>query len=183
MTLKEDLAAVEAELKRLEARKRELYDLSIKAPAHEKLCMDSIAEMLAEPFGELELPIEVTGLHFTGKTIRENGYPKRSLVRIRPCGAEFEQRTFLGLYLGDVATTMGCSFNRETGVLELFLAHHNPAIWIPSRQRIVFGYESWWGPIESAEQLRAITNESIDGLWYVQALKALSSNGEKDVQG
>lgn len=186
MTIKEELASVEAEVERLENRKRELYQLSIQAPSHEKLCEDHLARMLGEPpfFKPLALPIEVTGIQFSGRPAIENGYPKRKLVRIRPCAAEFDGKTFLGLYLGDLARTIGVSFNRETGVLEVDLSHHNPAIWIPSLERIIYGYESWWGPIESEDQLRAITTESINSIWYVQALKALMTPPqEKHAEG
>lgn len=34
--------------------------------------------------------------------------------------------------------------------------------------------------IESEEQLRKISDEAIDGIWYVQALKALNGNGEAE---
>jgi hypothetical protein len=157
--MKEELAAIDAEIERLENRRRELYQLSTQAPSHEKLCEDNLARLIAEPdlFKALAFPIEVTGVQFTGKYGLENGYPKRKLVRIRPCAEEFSGKTFLGLYLGDLARTMGVSFNPETGVLEVFLSHHNPAIWVPSLERIIYGFESWWGPIESEEQLRAIT--------------------------
>lgn len=181
MTPKEELASIDAEIERLDNRKRELYALSIAAPAHEKICDNYLAELLAEGglFKDLALPIEVTGIHFTGRTAIENGYPKRKLVRIQPCAEEYSGKTFLGLYLGDLARTMGVSYNPETGVLEAYLSHHNPAIWIPSLERIVFGFESWWGPIESEEQLRAITTETIDSVWYVQAMKALVTGSKE----
>lgn len=185
MTLKEELAEVDAELERLEALKRELYARSLEAPAHEKICADYIASLYAEPlpFKELKYPIEVRGITFTGQTWVVDGYPNRSLVRVRPCAAEYENKTFLGLYLGDVAQTMGCSFNQESGVLEVFLSHHNPAIWIPSRRRVVFGCESWWGPIRSEQELTTITDETIDGLWYVQAMRELQKKTGDDVEG
>lgn len=183
MNLKEELARTDAELQCLEARKRELYRLSVEAPENEKICADYMAEVLGEPslFKEIQYPLEITGISFSGK-IAESGHRPRGLVSIRPCGKEFGGKTFLGLYLGDYARSMGCSLNPSTGVLEVYPASHNPAIWIPSLERIVFGCESWWGAIESEEQLRTITNETIDGIWYVQALKHLTARwkGEGD---
>lgn len=175
MIIKEELASIDAEIERLETRRRELYQLSIQAPSHEKVCEDQLARMLAEPslFKNLAYPIEITGVQFTGRYGIENSYPKRELVRIRPCAKEFGGKTFLGLYLGDIARTMGVSFNRETGVLEVFLARHNPGIWVPSLERIIYGFESWWGPIESEDQLAEITDDSISKVWYVQAMKAM----------
>lgn len=177
MNLKEELQQVEAELARLEERKRRLYELSVQAPEHEKLCENGLAEMLAEPelVRSVRYPIEVTGIHFAGGLGPSPGLRKCGLVRVRPCAEEFEGKTFLGLYIGDLARSVECSYNRQSGVLQVSAGHENPAIWIPSRERLVFGYESWWGPLKSEDQLREITSEQIDGIWYVQALKALVS--------
>lgn len=179
MTSKEELASLEQEIKRLEARKRDLYRQSVDAPESEKLCENYFAEMLAEPevFKTLEYPIEINGITFTGE-FRSRSYVKPgSLVRVRPCAAEFESKTFLGVYLGDYARSVGCSRNSKTGVLEVYVSGHNPTIWIPSRQSIVYGFNSWWGKIETEEQFREISDEAIDGVWYVQALKSLQKEG------
>ena len=52
---------------------------------------------------------------------------------------------------------------------------------MPDLKRLVMGYESWWGIIESEEQLRQITNFDIENIWYVKALKALSDEKQKVV--
>lgn len=178
MTPREVLEQINAEIEALEERKRQLYEQSMSAPESEKLCEDSIAHMLAEPpfFEGIGYPLEVSGISLQAGQLLKRGYPKRELVCIRPCAAEFEGKTFLGLYLGDLARSMGCSINRKTGVLQVYACGHNPAIWIPSLQRIVFGLESWWGPIESEDQLAEITDESIGKVWYVQATKAMLGN-------
>ena len=51
----------------------------------------------------------------------------------------------------------------------------NPAIFIPSLNKIVWGYGSWWGEIASAEKLHQITDSDIQNVWYVRALKQLQS--------
>lgn len=180
MTLNEELKAIEADLKRLEDRKRQLYRLSVEAPENEKICEDHLAEMLGEPeiFKTLRYPIEINGITFSGTLHDARGRLKPGrLVRIRPCGKEFDAKTFLGLYLGDYARSVGCARNVKTGILEVYVGGHNPAIWIPSRGCIVYGFESWWGAIETEAQLKDLTNEAIDGIWYVQALKALTTAG------
>jgi hypothetical protein len=191
MTPREELEQVDTEIKRLEERRRELYERSTAAPENDKLCEDSLARMLAEPelFQSLEYPIEVRGIAFRGdaKLIHVR-HRKAGLVRIRPCAEECRGKTFIGLYLGDLANNVGCSFNRESGVLAVYAdGHRNPAIWVPNLQRLVFGYESWWGPIESEEQLADITDDSIGRLWYVQAMKAMfaanESKGPADAEG
>lgn len=92
-----------------------------------------------------------------------------SFVSIRPAGQG--QRTYLGIYLGDMHITVGCEVEGSTLVLSPQVA--NPAIFIPELKQIMYGVESWWGPINSPEELRTITNEDINQVWYVQALKAM----------
>jgi len=101
-----------------------------------------------------------------------NGYLKDLIgtyVAVRPAGEG--QRTYLGLYLGEMCITIGCSF--EGAVLELTPQLPNPVIFVPEMKQIIYGMESWWGAIESPEHLKDITNADINNVWYVQALKAL----------
>lgn len=82
-------------------------------------------------------------------------------------------KTLLGVLLGDLPVSPMVRYRPATG--ELFFAmRNNPAIWVPELGRIVFGYESWWGKIKSPEHLRTITDDDIQSVWYVQALKALT---------
>jgi hypothetical protein len=101
------------------------------------------------------------------------------MISVRPCSGEGEGKTFLGIYLGDIATTTGCQFHKSEGILELSPSGHNPAMLIPDLDRIVFGFESWWTPITSEEQLREITDEDISNTWYVKALQQISGNDKE----
>lgn len=175
MTLKDELVEIEAGIAALEERKRVLYQRSIESPENEKLCQNNLAEMLGEPeiFKRMMYPVSIHGITFSGQLVGASENAGR-LVRVRPCEEALEGKTFLGIYLGDYARMVGCYLNNETGVLTVNTGEHNPTIWIPSLQRIVYGVGCWWSLIKSEEQLRAITDESIDGIWYVQALKALA---------
>lgn len=180
--LTEELRAIEADLERLEKRKRELYCQSVEAPENEKICENTLASMLGEPeiFRTIEYPVSVYGITFSGDFYRaREPYRPGSLVRVRPCESDFESKTFLGIYLGDYARSVGCSRNWKSGILEVYLVGNNPTIWIPSRERIVYGFNSWWGRIETVEQLTDISDETIDGLFYVQALKALTGGNAR----
>lgn len=95
-----------------------------------------------------------------------------SLVKIRPCNKEYGGKTYLGLYLGNQPWSQTVSYNEESGELTVGMAT-NPAIYVFDLQRIIFGAESWWGIIESQEELRDITDGDINNLWYVKALKAM----------
>ena len=95
-----------------------------------------------------------------------------SLVKIRPCNKEYGDKTYLGLYLGNQPWSQTVSYNKELGELTVGVAT-NPAIYVFDLQRIIFGAESWWGIIESLEELKDITDDDINNIWYVKALKAM----------
>ena len=94
-----------------------------------------------------------------------------TFVAVRPVQ---DDKTYLGIYLGAFATSITGGFTAD-GTLVLRFGLGNPAIWVPSLNRIVRGYESWWGDIESPDDLRQITNADIDNVWYVQALRQLEA--------
>lgn len=95
------------------------------------------------------------------------------MVAVRPCGEEYERKTFLGVLLGEMALAQGVSFDPDTGELTMHRSMYNPAIFIPDRNAVVFGCGSWWGRIQSEEQLRDITDANIANVWYVKALQQL----------
>ncbi len=97
-----------------------------------------------------------------------------SLVSIRPVADEYDNKTFLGIYLGVMTTGNMVEF--KDGVLHISLGHYNPAIFVPDLGKTIFGYESWWGEIESEEQLRKITDDDIQNVWYVKALKQIAES-------
>ena len=92
------------------------------------------------------------------------------LARVRPCKDNGENKTFLGFILGSLPVDIHSSLNNTTKVLTLSTTP-NPAIFIPSLGKIIFGYESWWSEIESPEELKDIINDEIDSQWYVELLK------------
>lgn len=91
-------------------------------------------------------------------------------VRIRPCA---QNKTYLGLYLGELPVGFLISHNSETKELNVRF-RTNPAIFVFDLNKIVYGMESWWGFIESEDDLKHVSNAEIDNVWYVKALKALS---------
>jgi len=101
------------------------------------------------------------------------GHKTGDLVRIRPCAEEHEGETYLGIFIGDAATGIAHRCG-EDGIVKASMSGYNPAILIPELGKVVYGYESWWGVIESEEELdRLITDETIANVWYVKALKAM----------
>jgi hypothetical protein len=99
------------------------------------------------------------------------------LVKIRPCKEEYKNKTFLGLSLGQLPDSINSSYYPTTHILENSTSH-NPAIYVFELNKIIFGYESWWGVIKDEKELEEITDKDIDNVWYVKLLKN-NFKGEK----
>ncbi len=126
---------------------------------------------------EIVWPLEVSGMlvrgsmHGTGRT---DNCKVGQMVMVRMCDAT--KATHLGVYLGEFPLELFHQFDKETKHIEVF-PHLNPAMLVPKLGRIVWGCESFWGPIESEDQLRQVTDAEISDIWYVKALKELSKEG------
>lgn len=97
-------------------------------------------------------------------------------VKVRPCGEKFGNKTYFGILVGDMATSISHSIDKDENLTASF-SFYNPAIIIPELGEIVFGYESWWGEIESKEDLeKVITDETIKNVWYVKMLSEIESS-------
>jgi hypothetical protein len=174
MTIREELEVLHAQQREIEVKIAALYRASVEAPVEEKACPDFMAKQMDEPMVGIEYPITVTGIaHRSEEAVMSGRRAVGSFVAIRPCDKDLAGKTFLGVYLGDIATDAGAAFNRKTGVLEVGLSMHNPAIWVPDLKRIVFGMESWWGVLRKPDDLKQITDADIQNVWYVKALQVL----------
>ena len=92
-------------------------------------------------------------------------------VAIRPCSEA--DGTCLGIYVGDLTFIVKASI--ENGVLRVApYPYSNPCFWVPKLNRYVMGRESWWRRIESKNDFATITDEDINSVWYVKALKSLA---------
>lgn len=127
----------------------------------------------------IEYPIEVSAIN-TEKFTTEGIYSNRvgELVKIRPCAEEYNNKTFIGILLGDLVTAPHISYNNETKELNIN-SMTNPAIYVPELKKIIFGYESWWGTISDKENFKDISDEDIENTWYVKLLKEMNKNEEK----
>lgn len=91
-------------------------------------------------------------------------------VKIRPCDGD---KTYFGILLGEVALSIGCSVDKDEN-LKIQHQYYNPAIYVPELKKIVYGCESWWGEINSKEDLeKLITQETIDNVWYMKMFKQM----------
>lgn len=136
---------------------------------------------LNQTLGRIQMRLDATDVkelaHPKNKAI-EKGFSCKpgALVKIRPCSDEYKDKTFVGFYIGDIALSSSISLTDEKKI-QLNFSRHNPAIFVPELREIIYGCESWWGEIESIDDLKDITNEDIDNVWYVKLMKAqLSQN-------
>lgn len=122
----------------------------------------------------LEYPIAVAEVQCSQPRYNEGlGHKVGQLVKIRPCDKEYEDKTYLGFYLGDLPLSIHQCFNSASHILNIF-THSNPAIFVPQLNKIIFGCESWWQEITNPDELKDITDECINNQWYVKALKELN---------
>lgn len=120
----------------------------------------------------MEFPITVTGIEFEKSELIEPGLRKAgSFVKIRPCGDEYGNKTYLGVLLGDMLMNQKVKFNKETGVLQVGRSFGNPAIYVFALKKVIFGCESFWGVLDNPEQLADITDDTIDNIWYVKLIR------------
>jgi hypothetical protein len=130
----------------------------------------------------IEYPIEVSKINrSTESYCLEKSYIGR-FVSIRPCGEVYKDKTYLGLYLGDLPIGHHITHHPETKELKVSF-DCNPAIFVFDLKKIVYGCESWWGIIENEDDLKKITDQDIDNVWYVKALKEMckeEGKGEDD---
>lgn len=93
-------------------------------------------------------------------------------VIVRSCKEGHGDKTYFGILIGDVALSIRHSIYGETVTAEH--SSYNPAILIPELGEIVYGCQSWWGKIESEEDLKkVITDETIQNVWYMKMLKTI----------
>ena len=148
----------------------------------EKTLNEIIAELATEMEAEqkrideqaIPMPEEIKRLYMGVAALPKltpgmTGVKQGALVKVRIAS---EEQTRVGIMLGDLP--MGASVSAADDILLVREGSRNPCIWVPELNQLVFGAESWWGEIKSLEELRDITDEDIENLWYVQALKQLN---------
>jgi len=135
----------------------------------------------------MEFPITVESIKVINKAYEPSNFMAGAevgdFVSIRPCAEEYENKTFLGIYIGEISVGTAHFFEASDdeylkGVLEL-MHNTNPAIFVPNLNKVIFGCESWWGVIKDESHLKQITDEDIENVWYVKALKAIAETREK----
>lgn len=122
----------------------------------------------------IEYPLTINGIKAPeNKGIRTDSVFAKcgQLVKVRPCNKKYKNKTYLGILLGEADIGLLVSCDNKTKDLNIS-RHYNPAIFIPELKDIVYGCGSWWGKINSEEELKEISDDKIANTWYVQLLKS-----------
>lgn len=121
----------------------------------------------------IEYPIEVSKINLDNRTDGWRDGDKGKFVKIRPCNEKYGNRTYLGIYLGELPKGNRVSHNSTTKELKVSF-DLNPAIFVFELNEIIYGYQSWWGIIKKESDLESITDLDVDNIWYVKALQSLN---------
>ena len=138
----------------------------------------AIKEDPIEVESNFKYPMEISGID-RNELKNINCKQTGMLVKIRPCADEYGDKTYLGIYIGDIPVELVMGLHTKSNILSV-TGMGNPAVFVPELKKVIFGYESWWGEIKSEEELKEITNDDIDNVWYVKALKQQIPEKEKD---
>ncbi|MFH0903614.1 MAG: hypothetical protein V1854_00290 [Methanobacteriota archaeon] len=104
---------------------------------------------------------------------------KCKYVAVRPVGENPENKTYLGILLGECSIMARSVYNIEKQ--EIFVKDRlNPMIFVPDLMKVVLGVESWWDTIDKPEDLKQITDVDIQNVWYVKALREMTQD-EKNI--
>lgn len=125
----------------------------------------------------IEYPLTIQGIDNAEIDTTGLGHECGELCEISPCGKEYEGKSYIGIYLGDLPIAIMSSHNPKTGILEN-RTMNNPAIFVPELKKIIYGCESWWREIKSIEDFKGISKEDIENTWYVKLLKGMGGNRE-----
>lgn len=136
---------------------------------------------LNQTLGRIEMIMKASDIkelaHPKNKAIEKPMFGNKGcLVKIRPCGEEYGNKTYLGFLIGEIA--VGSSVTIFDDKIQLNFSGHNPAIFVPELGKVIYGYESWWGQIKSEDELKQITNEDIDNVWYVKLMRKMAESKE-----
>ena len=152
------------------------------ANSFDQFCKENAVfdSMFGSTASDIEFPIQVEEIEFSESRQTRGAIAVGTLVSVRPVDGDGKDETHLGIYLGEFPVGASLVYNIPTKKLTASGGRSNPAILIPSLKRVVRGYESWWGTIKSTDEFKKISDEDIQNVWYVKAIREL--NGMNDTK-
>lgn len=121
----------------------------------------------------IEYPITINGIDVEELKYEDSWHCKvGSLVAVRPCGEEYQKKTYLGFYIGELPIQVMVNYKEKNGILRIDTLD-NPAMFVPELGKIIFGCGSWWHEIKSEDELKQISDQDINNVWYMKLLKKM----------
>lgn len=120
----------------------------------------------------IEYPLTINGIENKEIDTIGLGHECGCLCEVKPCGKEYQGKSYIGICLGELPIAIHTTFNKKTGILKN-QTMNNPAIFVPELKKIIYGCESWWREIESLEDFKGISEKDIENTWYVKLLKKM----------
>lgn len=136
-----------------------------------------ILTRLKRTIGRIQMLVEANDIkelsHPKNKALQKPVFGEiGALVKVRPCGEEYGNKTYLGFLIGEIA--LGSSITTIDDKIQLNFSGYNPAMFVPELKKVIYGAESWWSVIKSEDELKEITDDDIENVWYVKLFKSLS---------
>lgn len=161
----------------------------------EMASLPGVREELALPFWaepkptiEVAMPIEVRGIaprQAGAPGVQHRGADVGKTVSVRLAGDD--QKTYAGVYLGDLPLNLGFRYHRDTKILEPYTVS-NPAMWVPELGRVVWGAESWWAlerdkavPLPPVDLKKSIGELLTEGQRVTDILAALTQSPQRPI--
>ena len=102
-----------------------------------------------------------------------------SFVEVRPCGDEYGKKTYVGILLGEQPMGARVTYNESNRQIRVS-SNMNPAIFVPTLKKIIYGCESWWRVIENPNEIQNISEDDINNTWYVQLAKSMTNQNKNE---
>ena len=138
-----------------------------------------ILTRLSETIGQIGMLVDAS-------EIKEFEHPKNkplqkgsgSLVSVRPCDEKYGEKTYIGFLIGELALGSSITITDDKKI-QCNWSQYNPAIFVPELGEVIMGCASWWSKIKSIEELKKISDDDIENVWYVKLMKEqLSKDSE-----
>ena len=141
-----------------------------------------ILTRLSQTIGQIGMLVDASEIkefeHPSNEALKPYRGRKGNLVSVRPCNEKYGNKTYLGFLLGDLALSSSIEITDDKKI-KCSWSNHNPAIFVPELGEVIMGCASWWGHIESEEDLKQITDSEIENVWYVKLLNQMNKESDK----
>jgi hypothetical protein len=92
------------------------------------------------------------------------------LILMKPDNPEYEGKTYLGYFLGEIA--LGSTVKVDAISITSEFVRFSPVFYLPEIGRWFFGIDGWWSLIKQEQDFEKITLSNPDSSWYIELAKS-----------